>query len=536
MKQLDDTIGYRRLRAPREDGQALFEPPNADWNAILRQNSQQRRRSDCQLHGYWLSDLQAEARHLLLQKAQRFTAQYRVLPDPIPGPDAPIILVGHQPELVHPGVWFKNFVLSEFASQTTAHAVNLLVDNDTVRSTSLRVPSGTVDDPTLTTIPLDQPSTPIPFEERRVLDPQLFSSSAQRICDRIKSLVADPLVEQLWPVAVDAMKQHGNYGRAIAQARHTLEASWGLSTLELPLSHVCDDWPFRWFAVHLLAEASRLRDVHNQSLREYRDVNKIRSHTHPVPDLAVDGDWVEAPFWLWTVDQPVRKPAFVRQGQDCIELTDRSSIRTKLLITPGSDANRSVSQLEEMHESGIRLRPRAIITTMFARLVASDVFIHGIGGAKYDQLTDAIIRRFFEIDPLEHLVVSATLKLPVSRQPIDAVDINRIDRMQRDLTFHPENHVDLTPETERLIAEKQRWIGTELPRGQRLERHRHIVGANTALQKFLEPHREQLVQEREHLRWLAQKQAILGSRDYAFCLFSEASLRPRLLELSRQES
>ena len=34
------------------------------------------------------------------------------------GPNAPVILVGHQPELVHPGVWFKNFLLSELAHRT----------------------------------------------------------------------------------------------------------------------------------------------------------------------------------------------------------------------------------------------------------------------------------------------------------------------------------------------------------------------------------------------------------------------------------
>ncbi len=54
---------------------------------------------------------------------------------------------------------------------------------------------------------------------------------------------------------------------------------------------------------------------------------------------------------------------------------------------------------------------------MFARLVLSDVFIHGIGGAKYDQLTDAIVRRFFGVEPPGYLVATATLKLPLPRHP-----------------------------------------------------------------------------------------------------------------------
>ena len=48
---------------------------------------------------------------------------------------------------------------------------------------------------------------------------------------------------------------------------------------------------------------------------------------------------------------------------------------------------------------GLRLRPRALVTTMYARLMLADLFLHGIGGAKYDQLTDLIIRQFFDVQP-----------------------------------------------------------------------------------------------------------------------------------------
>ena len=50
---------------------------------------------------------------------------------------------------------------------------------------------------------------------------------------------------------------------------------------------------------------------------------------------------------------------------------------------------------------------------MFARLFLCDLFIHGIGGAKYDQMTDAIIERFFGFAPPDYLTVTATAKLPI---------------------------------------------------------------------------------------------------------------------------
>ena len=50
-------------------------------------------------------------------------------------------------------------------------------------------------------------------------------------------------------------------------------------------------------------------------------------------------------------------------------------------------------------EAGNKIRPRAITTTMFSRLFFSDVFIHGIGGAKYDTITDEIIKRILRYRP-----------------------------------------------------------------------------------------------------------------------------------------
>ena len=50
---------------------------------------------------------------------------------------------------------------------------------------------------------------------------------------------------------------------------------------------------------------------------------------------------------------------------------------------------------EPPESEGIRLRPRALTTTMYLRLAMGDLFLHGIGGAKYDQLTDRIIEHFF---------------------------------------------------------------------------------------------------------------------------------------------
>ena len=55
--------------------------------------------------------------------------------------DCPLIVTGHQPELFHPGVWIKNFAAASIAGASGGVGLNLIVDNDIPKSTSIVVPA-----------------------------------------------------------------------------------------------------------------------------------------------------------------------------------------------------------------------------------------------------------------------------------------------------------------------------------------------------------------------------------------------------------
>src|SRR6185369_15143793 len=103
-----------------------------------------------------------------------------------------------------------------------------------------------------------------------------------------------------WPLAVSAAKESKNLGQCLSRARHQWEARCGLNTLEVPLSSACETESFRWFTLYLLSQLPRFVAVYNKALTEYREVHGLRSHSHPVPDLAMEDGWLEAPFWIWT--------------------------------------------------------------------------------------------------------------------------------------------------------------------------------------------------------------------------------------------
>ena len=268
-----------------------------------------------------------------------------------------LILTGHQPHLFHPGVWWKNFALSALGRKLRANPIHLLIDNDTAAPASIRVPRLVGNRVHVETIPLDQPAKMAPYEERPVVDAGLFAAFADRVAQAIKPLVPDPLVAQLWPHAVEASRRGGVLGQCVAEARHCLESQYGLSTLELPFSAVCRTEPFRWFAVHLLAQLPSLHEVHNASLADYRRWNRIRSRTHPVPNLRAEGQWLEAPFWVWTREDPRRRPLFVRRLPKELELTDQGRLSLRLRLSDDGDGGRAVDQLCAGAWRDVKLRP-----------------------------------------------------------------------------------------------------------------------------------------------------------------------------------
>ena len=173
-------------------------------------------------------------------------------------------MAGHQPQLFHPGVWFKNFALDALARRHGGVGVNLVVDNDTMKSSALWVPGGSVERPHAVALPMDQPAPQVAYEERSIIDRALFAGFGRRAAQQIAPLVGDPLIKDFWPAVVQRMEAGVNLGQCLAQARHQWEGRWGSATLEVPVSRVCRTPSFRWFLVHLLLELPRLREVYNR--------------------------------------------------------------------------------------------------------------------------------------------------------------------------------------------------------------------------------------------------------------------------------
>jgi hypothetical protein len=159
---------------------------------------------------------------------------------------------------------------------------------------------------------------------------------------------------------------------------------------------------------------------------------------------------------------------------------------------------------------------------MYVRLFVADLFVHGIGGAIYDQLTDAIIRRYFGFDAPTYQVLTATVRLPLPGFNATEADCRRLHRAARDLFWNPQRHV--SPE---LVGEKGVWIKKSAnSRFERRERFRILRRLTEQLRPSLAGQRKAVLEELAQCEEALLANATLRRRDFAAVLFASDQLRP----------
>jgi hypothetical protein len=182
---------------------------------------------------------------------------------------------------------------------------------------------------------------------------------------------------------------------------------------------------------------------------------------------------------------------------------------------------------------------------MYARLVLSDLFIHGIGGAKYDEVTDLIIRRFFGIEPPAYVTATATFRLPIERPQVTLDDVRQSARRIRETRFRPEAFVrDPLVTGEPAIAEKLTALAAE--KREFLDRHdlrrcppevfAQLDALNRAMHDLLAPVERELRAAHSGLLGQLKNSQLLGSREFSFVLFPSEILPARLLDLCKVSS
>jgi hypothetical protein len=231
--------------------------------------------------------------------------------------------------------------------------------------------------------------------------------------------------------------------------------------------------------------------------------------------LARDGDWLESPFWAWRAGIGRRERLFART------INGRLQLRAGQEQWPDLPLAGDPAAWLRLEQEGFKVRTRALTTTLFARLLLADAFVHGIGGGKYDELTDELIASFFGFEPPGFVVVTGTLRLPLPRFNASVDQLHAAERAVRDLDWNPQRHSsgDWREKHAALLKEPSE------SRRQRRSRREALKNLNAEMRPLLADKRRQAQDLARRLSSEVRANAILGQRDYAFVLYPEEELR-----------
>lgn len=530
-------------RAPLTSGEAILVPAldPMRW-AGLQAPALPPVGSGFRFPGHDLGELTLLARSELLQAAGEWTGRYRSLPGstaraPLAAGDLaavirerPFFLAGHQPSLFHPGVWWKNFVLDRLARRSGAIAINLIVDHDVEELPGILLPAlGANGTAHWQSILYDRDRTRIPFEWKPLRDRGLFLDFPQRLSGAVRPWVRNPLVERLWPLVLDVLEDGQPTGHALAIGRHQLEAQSGLDTLEVPVSRLCRTRSFAAFVAAIVVDHRRFAELYNRELELFRQRERVLSPNRPVPPLQISETATELPFWFHDAGDPQRHRLIVERRPEGFWLGAANRQGGRCL-----GESRLVEDLQEWCQSEPALRPRALMTTMFARLLLSDLFLHGIGGAVYDQLTDAIAAGFFGQQLPAFLTATGTWRWIDWNPRLSQTRLDELGQKVHASRYHPER---LLPPDRRAenpwVRQKQALIPQMARTGDRRTRHAEMLELNRKLQEQLGDLPGQLRQEWEATRAEQDRCRVIGSREISFAAHPDG-LPERLLQKAQE--
>ena len=358
--------------------------------------------------------------------------------------DGPVIVTGHQAEFFHAGVFAKVIAAHTLATRDGGSAVFLVVDSDLPKSPRLIVPQITPSG--LRRVEVEIPGCDVrrPVECHPALPRQEWLDFFVRIASihehygvSLLRRFADAWLTEDDP-AVDTCD-------AMICGWTAVEESLGLYGIRHQrISELCAGPEFRAFAAHLILHAPRLAESYNAAAAAYRQRHHVRGTSRPVPPLATSAARNEVPLWVFRDDGP-RQRLHVAHRDTHVDLYADGQLIAEVPRDDLADAERAGTSWE-LERTGWRLRPRALALSAFARLFIADLFIHGIGGMKYEEVTDGYVRELFALEPPPICCVSATVRLPLPRMGVRRRDVLAANRANRDFKFNPQRHIADAPD------------------------------------------------------------------------------------------
>lgn len=396
--------------------------------------------------------------------------------------DATIIMSGHQAEFWHPGILAKYFALNAAAEVTGAHPVWLTVDQDSGAPWRVRFPIVETENggPRLDVRELGTTSAPlqgdIPTGCMAPFEPGLPQTSA-----------AEPFVSEGVRAIERALNAHRSAPTAAAQVAGALD------DLVAPLTRVA---PALFASLLPKTDAfAMLVDRMERDPRSCTIAYNTAVERFPIAALRKLGfederRRYELPLWRIEFGKP-RRHVF-------------------------SDELASIPRDQ--------LAPKALLMTGLVRWLGCELFIHGLGGGKYELVTDDWFARWLpEAHPAPAVVASATLTLPLTIEVPAEREIARAAWASHRALHDP----GMVGDTDAAEAKMALVRSIAAARGAGADARIKYVGMHAVLGKYRNRHANEIELARDKAARLAARRVearIAADRTWAFPLYPRDQL------------
>lgn len=442
-----------------------------------------------------------------------------------------VVGTGHQPIFYHPGILFKDMVVNALIERGGFSGLNLVVDSDSWRGQFIPVPCLQDGILSLERVELFCSEKNVAAEELPSPGFEEFDAVWNNIRLKIEKLLPESNLKTFAnysKITRDLIPLCHNLPELVVFSRRLFEEGMGFKHVEVFLSPLCGCKEFLYFVSLILVRAKEFALKYNSILDQYRTKKGIRHPLAPFPNLKIEDSRLELPFWIW---KPGKERATLY-----LKLSDRQAWicrnEEKILDLEAADLSSQgipslIDQLGRLETAGYKLRPKALMLTLFARLFLCDLWIHGVGGAEYEELNNQLAADLFSIQLPPYAVASATLHLGikgdavVDRQALQD-QIEALRNQLRLMQFNPERFIGPADEEAQSLITERTILLEEMKRVKetRGQLHQKVSAINDKLRARITASRRSVeAQLREKEIALAQE-SIAANREFPFFFYS----------------